>query len=95
MGKRTNAYRILDNIKMVLRDTGWVGMVWIDLAQNWDQWRALVNTVMNLRVPQNVGKFVSSCTTGVFSRRAHLHGVSLLDRLEGRTALGSPRYIGR
>jgi hypothetical protein len=30
---------------------GWDGMDWIDLAQNRDQWRALVNTVMNLRVP--------------------------------------------
>jgi hypothetical protein len=30
---------------------GWDGMNWIDLAQNRDQWRALVNTVMNLRVP--------------------------------------------
>jgi hypothetical protein len=43
--------RWVDNIKMDLRETGWDGMVWIDLAQNRDQWRALVNTVMNLRVP--------------------------------------------
>jgi hypothetical protein len=39
------------NIKIDLRDTGWDGMGWIDLAQNKDQWRALVNTVMKLRVP--------------------------------------------
>jgi hypothetical protein len=32
---------------------GWDGMDWIDLAQDRDQWRALVKTVMNLRVPQN------------------------------------------
>jgi hypothetical protein len=37
-----------------------------------------VNTVMNLRVPWNVGKFLSSWATGGFSRRAQLHGVSLL-----------------
>jgi hypothetical protein len=37
-----------------------------------DQWRALVNTVMNLRVPQNAGKFLSSCTIGGFSRGAQL-----------------------
>jgi hypothetical protein len=39
------------NIIMDLREIGWGGMDWIDLAQNRDQWRALVNTVMNLRVP--------------------------------------------
>jgi hypothetical protein len=40
-----------DNIKVDLRETGWGGMDWIDLAQDRDQWRALVNTVLNLRVP--------------------------------------------
>jgi hypothetical protein len=39
-----------DNIKMDLRDVGW-GMDWINLAQDRDRWRALVNMVMNLRVP--------------------------------------------
>jgi hypothetical protein len=43
--------RWVDNIKMDLRETGWDGMDWIDLAQDRDQWRALVNTVINLRVP--------------------------------------------
>jgi hypothetical protein len=41
----------VDNIKMDLRETGWGGMGWIDLAQDRYQWRTLVNTVMNLRVP--------------------------------------------
>jgi hypothetical protein len=36
---------------MDLSEIGWVGMDWIHLAQNRDQWRALVNTVMNFRVP--------------------------------------------
>jgi hypothetical protein len=40
-----------DNIRMDLREIGWGGMNWIDMAQDRDQWRALVNTVMNLRVP--------------------------------------------
>jgi hypothetical protein len=40
-----------DNIRMNLREIGWGGMDWIDLAQDRDQWRALVNTIMNLRVP--------------------------------------------
>jgi hypothetical protein len=41
----------VDNIKIDLRKIGWDGVNWIDLAQDRDQWRALVNTVMNLRVP--------------------------------------------
>jgi hypothetical protein len=43
--------RWVDNVKMDLTEIGWDGMGWIDLAQNRDQWRALVNAVMNLRVP--------------------------------------------
>jgi hypothetical protein len=43
--------RGVDNIKMDLREIRWDGMDWINLAQDRDQWRALVNTVMNLRVP--------------------------------------------
>jgi hypothetical protein len=41
----------VDNIKIALRETRWGFMNWIDLAQGRDQWRALVNTVMNFRVP--------------------------------------------
>jgi hypothetical protein len=40
-----------DNIKIDLRDVGWDGRAWIDLAQDRDRWRASVNAVMNLRVP--------------------------------------------
>jgi hypothetical protein len=43
--------RLVGNIKMDLREIGWDGMDWIELAQDRNQWRALVNTVMNLRVP--------------------------------------------
>jgi hypothetical protein len=41
----------VDNVKMDLREIGWDGMDWINLAQDRDRWRALVSTVMNLRVP--------------------------------------------
>jgi hypothetical protein len=41
----------VDNVKMGLREIGWDGMDCIDLAQDRNQRRALVNTVMNLRVP--------------------------------------------
>jgi hypothetical protein len=43
--------RWVDNIRMDLRDTGWYGMDWIELVQDMDQWRALVNTVMKFWVP--------------------------------------------
>jgi hypothetical protein len=42
--------RWVDNIMMGLRERGWDGMDWIDLAQDKDQWRALVSTELNLRV---------------------------------------------
>jgi hypothetical protein len=40
-----------DNIKMDFQEVGWGSMHWIDMAQDRDRWRALVNAVMNLRVP--------------------------------------------
>jgi hypothetical protein len=40
-----------DNSKMNLREIGWGSMDWIELAQDRDHWRALMNTVMNFRVP--------------------------------------------
>jgi hypothetical protein len=45
----------IDNIKMDLKETGWGGMYWIDLDQDRDQWRALVNMVMNLRAHKMLG----------------------------------------
>jgi hypothetical protein len=41
----------VDNIKTDLREIRWDGVDWIDMGQDRNQWRALVNTVLNLRVP--------------------------------------------
>jgi hypothetical protein len=49
LGRPTRRWE--DNIKIDFREIEWGGMDWIYLAQDRDQWRVLVNTVMNLRVP--------------------------------------------
>jgi hypothetical protein len=64
--------RWVDNIKMDLGEIEWDGMDWINLAEDRGQWRALVNTVMNFRVPYNAGKFLRGCTIGSFSGSAQL-----------------------
>jgi hypothetical protein len=60
---------------MDLRERGWHGMNWINLAKDRDQWRALVNTVINLRVPENTENFLSCFSIGTFSRWAQMHEV--------------------
>jgi hypothetical protein len=52
------------NVKLDLRER-----VYINLSQVMDQWWAPVNTLVNFRLPQNVGKFFNSCTTAGFSRK--------------------------
>jgi hypothetical protein len=55
---------------------GWGDVGLIGLAQDKDRWRALVNSVLNLRVPSNAGKLSSVQTTRDLSSSAQLHGVS-------------------
>ena len=49
-----------DNIKIDLQEVGYGSMDWIELAQDRDRWRTLVSAIMNLRVPQNAGNFLTS-----------------------------------
>ena len=54
-----------DKIKTDLQEVevGWDFGDWMELAEDRDRWRALVSTVMNLRVPKNAGNFLTSCRT--------------------------------
>jgi len=56
-------HRWEDNIKMYLQEVGGGGD-WMGLTQDRVRWRALVNKVMNFRVPENSGNFVTSCKPG-------------------------------
>jgi hypothetical protein len=47
---------------MDLREIGWDGMDWIAMAVVMDQWIVPVSTIINIQVPKNAGKFLSSCT---------------------------------
>jgi hypothetical protein len=78
-GKRAvgrSRYKYVDNIKMDLKDIGWGFTDLICLAQDRGNWRAVLNTVMNIQVPINAGKLLRSCTRENLSRRAQVHGVS-------------------
>ena len=56
---RRPRHRWEDNIKMDLQEVGCGGIDWIMLSQDRDSWRALVNAVMNIRIPYNAGNFLT------------------------------------
>jgi hypothetical protein len=87
MGEKRNSYRLLvekpegkwplgrwvDNIRMDLGDVGWGDVDWIGLAKDRNRCRALVNSVLNLRVPWNAGKLLSGLTSSGLSSSAQFH----------------------
>jgi hypothetical protein len=63
---------------MDLGEVGWGDVDWIGLVKDRNRWRALVNSVLNLRVPWNAGKLSNSLTSSGLSSSAQLHIVSQL-----------------
>jgi hypothetical protein len=87
---------------MDLVEVGWGDVDWIGLAQDRDRWRALVNSVLNLRVPYNVGKLRSVLTTRDLSSSARLCreremvNVEILERFQSkalRMITDAPWYV--
>jgi hypothetical protein len=70
--------RWMDNIRVDLGEVGWSDVDWIGLGQDRNRWRALVNSVLNLRVPRNAGKLSSVLTSSGLWSSAQLHRVSLV-----------------
>jgi hypothetical protein len=66
----------MDNIRIDLGEVGWGDVDWIGLANDRNRWRALVNSVLNLRVPLNAGTLSSGLTSSGLSSSAQLHRVS-------------------
>jgi hypothetical protein len=63
----------VDNIRMDLGEMEWGDVDWIGLVQDRDKWRALVNSVLNLWVPENARKLSSGLTSDGLSSSAQLH----------------------
>jgi hypothetical protein len=68
--------RWVEKMRLDLQEVGCGYMDWIGLSQDRDRWRTHVSAVMNLRVPCNVGNFLTSCKPVSCSRRTLHHGVS-------------------
>jgi hypothetical protein len=68
----------VDNIEMDFGEVAWDGVGCIILVQDKDEWRALLNAVVILRVPYNAGKLSSGYATGGPSSSAQLHRVKVV-----------------
>jgi hypothetical protein len=67
--------RWIGNVRMDLGEVGCGDVDWIGLAQDRNRWRALVNSVLNLRVPENAGKLWTGLASSGLSSSAQLHRV--------------------
>jgi len=76
LGRPRRRWEDRSNIKMDLQEVGWGGMDLIDLAQDRNRWRILLNAAMSPRVPYNGQHFMTCREPVTFSRRTLLHGVS-------------------
>jgi hypothetical protein len=88
----------VDNIRIDLGERRWGGMDWIDLAKDKDQWRAILKYSMNFRYPRMAGRFLSTCTAGVFSRKAPIQEVIDMIHMKGiylsiRTSVGNLCFV--
>jgi hypothetical protein len=68
----------MDNIKMDLEEIGWGGVDWIGLAQDKENWRALMNTVMNLRIRKMLGNY--RVASQLVASRVVLSSIELVSR---------------
>jgi hypothetical protein len=66
-------YRWKNNMKMVIKETGWEGVDYIHLALHKDQWQALVNTAIILWLPYNARNFMASQATMRFTKKTSMH----------------------